>query len=69
MKRIIFGDCIWDGSLGGKSLDGHSSVSARNFVSVTPSMGILFPLLKRIEESTYLVFLLLQFHVTEKSLI
>jgi hypothetical protein len=28
------------------------SVSAPNFVSVTPSMGILFPLLRRIEVST-----------------
>ncbi len=28
------------------------SVSALNFVSVTPSMGILFPLLRRIEVST-----------------
>ena len=28
------------------------SVSAPHFVSVTPSMGILFPLLRRIKEST-----------------
>jgi hypothetical protein len=28
------------------------SVSSRNFVSVTPFMGILFPLLRRIEVST-----------------
>jgi hypothetical protein len=28
------------------------SVSALNFVSVTPSMGILFPLLRRIEVVT-----------------
>ena len=29
----------------------HPSVSAPNFVSVTPSMGILFPILRR-KEST-----------------
>jgi hypothetical protein len=39
------------------------SVSAPNFVSVTPSMGILFPLLRRIKVSHTLVFLLLEFHV------
>ena len=36
----------------GHSLDGHASGSALNFVSVTPSMGILFPLLRRIKVST-----------------
>jgi hypothetical protein len=30
-----------------------SSVSAPNFVSLTPSMGILFPILRRSEVSTY----------------
>jgi hypothetical protein len=39
------------------------SVSAPYFVSVTPSIGILFPLLRRIEVSTILVFLLLEFHL------
>jgi hypothetical protein len=29
----------------GQSLDGPSSVSALNFVSVTPSMVVLFPIL------------------------
>jgi hypothetical protein len=39
------------------------SVLAQNFVSVTPSMGILFPHSKK-EQSIYtLVFLLLEFHV------
>ena len=37
-------------------------VSAPNFVSVTPSMGILFPVLRRGEVST-LVFILLEFYV------
>jgi hypothetical protein len=36
----------------GQFLDGIPSVSTLNFVSVTPSMGILFPLLRRIEVST-----------------
>ena len=47
-------------------LDSHwmafPSVSATNFVSVFPPMGILIPLLRRIEVST-LVFLLLELHV------
>jgi hypothetical protein len=30
----------------------HPLVSAPNFVSVTPSLGILFPILRRDEEST-----------------
>ena len=36
----------------GQSLDGPSSVSDPNFVSVTPSMNILFPILRRNEVST-----------------
>jgi hypothetical protein len=36
----------------GQTLDGPSSVSAPNFVSVAPSMGILFPILRRNEVST-----------------
>jgi hypothetical protein len=39
-----------------------SSVSAPNFVSVTPSMDIISPFLRRIKVST-LVFLLLEFRV------
>jgi hypothetical protein len=38
------------------------SVSAPNFVSVTPFKGILFPILRRSEVST-LFFLLLEFYV------
>jgi hypothetical protein len=38
------------------------SVSDLHLVSVSPPMGILFPLLKRTNEST-LVFLLLELHV------
>jgi hypothetical protein len=38
----------------------HSG-SAPNFVFVTPSMGILFPVIRRKEDT--LVFLLLEFHV------
>jgi hypothetical protein len=30
----------------------HPFVSATNFVSVTPSMGVLFPILRRGKEST-----------------
>jgi hypothetical protein len=37
------------------------SISAPNFVSVTPSMGILFPILRRNKKKE--VFLLLEFHV------
>jgi hypothetical protein len=59
-----FGGCLWDGSPG-EAVSGWSflSVSVSNFVSVTPSMGILFPLLRKIKVSTILVFLLLEFHV------
>jgi hypothetical protein len=39
------------------------SVSAPNFVSVTPSMGILFPHSKKEQSIHTLVFLLLEFHV------
>ena len=35
-----------------QSLDGPSFVSAPNFVSVTPSMGVLFPILRRGKVST-----------------
>ena len=38
-----------------------SSVSALNFVSVTPSMGILFPFLRRIEVSELWSFFFLSF--------
>jgi hypothetical protein len=31
-----------------QSLDGPSFVSAPNFVSVTPSMGVLFPITKEL---------------------
>ena len=41
------------------------SISAPHFVSVTLSLGVLFPLLRRIEVST-LVFILLEFHVVYK---
>ena len=37
----------------------HPSVSALNFVSVTPPMGILFPILRRNKVHT-LVFLILE---------
>jgi hypothetical protein len=40
-----FGNCIWDGSPDGVV----PSVSAPYIVSVFPSMGILFPLLRRTE--------------------
>ena len=37
-----FSDSVWDGSPGG-AVFGWSPVSALHFVSITPSMGILFP--------------------------
>ena len=37
------------------------SLSALNFVSVTPSMGILFPILRRDEVSTLWSFFFLSF--------
>ena len=43
----------------------HPFVSVPNFVSVTPSMGVLFPILRRGSVHT-LVFVLLQFHVFYK---
>jgi hypothetical protein len=39
------------------------SVSAPNFVSVTPSMGILFPPSKKDGSIHTLVFLILEFYV------
>ena len=45
--------CLWDGSSGGAVIwMACSTVCALHFVSVSPPMGILFPLLKRIEVST-----------------
>jgi hypothetical protein len=41
----------------------HPFVSAPNFVSVTPSMGVLFPILRRGLNVHTLVFVLLEFHV------
>jgi hypothetical protein len=46
----------------GQSLDGPSFILAPNFVSATPSMGTLFPILRRNEVSTlwssfFLIFL------------
>jgi hypothetical protein len=43
----------------------HPFISAPNFVSVTPSMGVLFPILRRGSVHT-LVFVLLEFHVFSK---
>jgi hypothetical protein len=45
-----FGVCLWDGSPSGTGSGWlvDPLVSAPNFVTVTPSMGILFPLLRRI---------------------
>jgi hypothetical protein len=40
----------------------HPFVSAPNFVSVTPSMGILFPILRRGKVSTLWSSVLLEFH-------
>jgi hypothetical protein len=48
-----FGDFILDGSPGGCSLwMAFSSVSAPHFVSVSPPMSILFPLLRSTEAPT-----------------
>ena len=49
---FVFGGCLWHGSPGGAVSGFIPSVSAFNFVSVTPSKGILFPLLRRIKVST-----------------
>ena len=46
----------------GQSLDGHSFSLCSTLCLCNPSMGILFPLLRRIEVST-LAFLLTEFHV------
>jgi hypothetical protein len=45
-----FGDCIWDGSPGVWMV--ILSISVPHFVSVSPSMGVLFPFLRMIEVST-----------------
>jgi hypothetical protein len=48
-----FGGCLWDGFPGGAVTKWMiiPSVSAQNFVSVTPSMDVLLPLLRRIKVS------------------
>ena len=43
----------------------HPFISAPNFVSVTSSMGVLFPILRRGSVHT-LVLVLLEFHVFER---
>ena len=51
-KVYGFGGCLWDGSPG-KTVSWWSFLqSLLHSVSLTPSMAILFPLLKRIEVST-----------------
>jgi hypothetical protein len=50
-----FGGCLWDGPPGG-TVSGWSFLQSQlqmNCVSVTPSMGILFPILGRIKECTF----------------
>lgn len=47
-----FDGCMWDGSLGGAVSGWLCLQSLLHTVSVIPSMGILFPLLRRIEVST-----------------
>ena len=48
-----FGVCVWDGSLSGGSLwMAFPSFSALHFVSVSPPMGIVIPLLRGTEVST-----------------
>ena len=60
-----FGGCIWDGFPRWGSLwMVMPSVSAPHFVSVTPPIGILFPLLRRTKVST--LGLLLELHVVYK---
>ena len=44
-----FGGCLWDGSPGGAVSGWSLLLSQLQTVSVTPSMGTLFPLLRRIE--------------------
>jgi hypothetical protein len=57
-----FGGCLWDGFPRWGSLwMVMLSDSALNFVSVTPSMGILFPLLRRIKVSILLFSFFLSF--------
>ena len=41
----------------------HPFVSAPNFVSVIPSMGVWFPILKKGQSVSTLVFVLLELHV------
>jgi hypothetical protein len=55
-----FGDCIWIPGWGSLWIP---SISAPHFVSVNPSVGILFHLLRKIEVSTLWFVLLLEFHV------
>jgi hypothetical protein len=49
-----FGNCIWDGSPGG-AVSSWSFLQSLHFVSVSPLMGILFPLLRRTEVSIFLL--------------
>jgi cytochrome bd-type quinol oxidase subunit 2 len=66
-----FGGYLWDGSPGG-AVSGWSvipSVSALNFVPVTPSMVILFPFLRQTEVSTVRSFFFLSFMCFETSIL
>ena len=51
-----FGGCLWDRFPG-------MAVSALNFVSVTPSMGVLFSPLKMDQTIHTMILLLLEFHL------
>ena len=62
-----FVDYIWNGSPGGEVSRWSFLLSQlRNFVSVTPSMGILFPILRRSEVSTLWSSFFLSFMDMEK---
>jgi hypothetical protein len=49
-----------------QSMDGSSFVSAPNFVSVTPSMDVLFPILRRGEVFTLWSLFFLSFKKLKK---
>ncbi|EDL11841.1 mCG147410 [Mus musculus] len=58
-----FGDCIWDGSRVGQSLDGPSFRLSSELCLCNSSHGYFVPHSKKEQSSRTLVFLLLEFRV------
>ena len=63
LASVCNGVSIWKLIMGWIPGYGSPFISVPNCVSVTPSMGVLFPILRRGHSIHTLVFVLLEFHV------